>query len=355
MEPFVYTALPARVVFRRGARSSIGEEVERLGCRRAAVIATPGRAGLAEEIAGLLGDRAAGILAAAVMHAPVEVSDKAVEQMRDLDADCTVAVGGGSAIGLAKALALRIGLPQIALPTTYAGSEMTPVLGQTDGGVKTTVRNDVILPKTVLYDVELSLGLPLSVSATSGMNAIAHAIEALYAKERNPITRMQCLAAIEALSTALPAIMADPKDIEARSQALFGAFLCGTVLGSTGMALHHKLCHALGGSFDLPHAETHTVVLPHATSFNAPATDGLLSDVARILGADDPGQGLWDLAKRIDAPLSLAAIGMPEDGLERAADIATKNPYWNPRDFTREDILGLLKAAFAGERPRCNA
>ncbi|MEZ5936514.1 MAG: maleylacetate reductase [Alphaproteobacteria bacterium] len=352
MEPFLYTALPARVVFRKGCRAAVADEVERLGCRRAAVIATPGRRGLAEEIAGLLGERCAGILAEAVMHTPVEVSDKATKTLKDMGADCTVAVGGGSTIGLAKAVALRSGLPQIALPTTYAGSEMTPVVGQTEDGVKTTVRDDVILPKTVLYDVDLTLGLPTSVSATSGMNALAHAIEALYAKERNPVTRLQCLQAIEALAEALPAIMQDPKDVEARSQALFGAFLCGTVLGIAGMALHHKLCHALGGSFDLSHAETHTVVLPHATAFNAPATSGALDEVARILGAEGPGEGLWDLAKRIEAPTSLKAIGMPEDGLERAADVATKDPYWNPRDFSRDDILALLKAAYAGERPQ---
>lgn len=355
MEPFVYTALPARVVFRPGCRASIAEEVERLGCKRASVISTPGLAHLAEEIAGFLGDRTAGILAEAVMHAPVDVSNKAAGHLKELGADCMVAVGGGSTIGLAKALALRIGLPQIALPTTYAGSEMTSVVGQTEDGVKTTVKNDVMLPKTVLYDVELTLGLPKQVSATSGMNAIAHAIEALYAMERNPITRMQCLAAIETLSTALPMIMGDPKNIEARSKALYGACLSGMVLGIAGMGLHHKLCHALGGSFNLPHAETHTVVLPHATSLNAPAVEGKLDDVARILGTDDPGQGLWDLAEKIEAPLSLAAIGMPKNGLERAADIATENPYWNPRVFSRGDILGLLKAAFAGERPSRSA
>jgi alcohol dehydrogenase class IV len=291
------------------------------------------------------------MVAEAVMHTPVAVTEKVVARLKDMGADCMVAVGGGSTIGLAKAVALRTGLPQIALPTTYAGSEMTPILGETKDGAKTTLKDAKVLPKAVLYDVDLTLTLPPSIVAASGMNAIAHAIEALYAEERNPITRLQSLSAIGAFATALPAIVDDPGNLDARSEAQYGAFLCGTVLGAVGMALHHKLCHTLGGSFNLPHAETHAVILPHAAAFNAPGADGTLDEVAGILRANGPGQGLWDLAKRIGAPLSLAEIGMKEDGLERAADLATRNPYWNPRPFTRGDILGLLQAAFVGERP----
>lgn len=351
LEAFVYTSLPARVVFHQGARATVREEVERLGRKRAMVLSTPGRAAMAEEIAGLLGDLAIGVLPNAVMHAPVEVTEAALDVLLKAGADCTVAVGGGSTIGLAKAVALHADMPQIAIPTTYAGSEMTPVLGQTRDGIKTTSRDDRLLPATVIYDVDYTLSLPRSTSATSGMNGIAHAIEALYAQNRNPITSTQCVQAIEIMAKALPRIVDDPGDVEARSQALLGAFLCGHALASVGMALHHKLCHTLGGSFNLPHAETHTIVLPHATAFNEPAVDGALDEVDRMLGGKGAGLGLWELAKRIGAPTALEEIGMPEDGLEKAADIAISNPYWNPRAFTRDDILQLLKAAYRGEQP----
>src|SRR5262249_49398149 len=161
----------------------------------------------------------------------------------------------------------RTDLPQIVVPTTYAGSEMTPILGETAGGAKTTQKTLKVLPEVVIYDVELTLSLPVAISGVSGMNAIAHAIEALYAQDANPVIELMALEGIRALAGALPRIAEAPKDVEARSDALYGAWLCGVCLGSVGMALHHKLCHTLGGSFGLPHAETHTVVLPHATRY----------------------------------------------------------------------------------------
>ena len=350
MDNFFYNALPLRVRFQRGGRHHVGEEMAALGRKRAVVLATPGRKAQADEVANALGERSAGVLAMARMHAPVEVTEAAMDELGKMGTDCTIAVGGGSVIGLAKAIALRADMPQIALPTTYAGSEMTMVLGQTEEGVKTTSKDPRMLPAAVIYDVDYTLTLPQHVSVTSGMNAIAHAIEALYAQEKNPVSTMQCLEAIRALVDALPAIVANPLDMAARTQAAYGAFLCGMALGSAGMALHHKLCHALGGSFDLPHADTHTVILPHAAGFNA-AQARELDPVIEILEADSVGGGLWDLAKRLDAPISLAEIGMPEDGLPRAADIASANPYWNPRPFDRADIMRLLERAYRGERP----
>ena len=182
-----------------------------------------------------------------------------------------MALGGGSTIGLAKAIALRTDLPQIAIPTTYAGSEMTPILGETKDGRKTTQKSMKVLPEVVIYDVDLTMTLPAGLSGTSGINAIAHAVEALYAEDANPIISVLAEQSIAALGRALPQIAADPSDREARSDAQYGAFLAGACLGSVGMALHHKLCHTLGGTFDLPHSETHTIVLPHALAYNAPA------------------------------------------------------------------------------------
>jgi alcohol dehydrogenase class IV len=252
---------------------------------------------------------------------------------------------------LGKALALRTGVNQLCIPTTYAGSEMTPILGQTENGLKTTVRGTAVLPETVIYDVDLTLTLPVGLAATSGINAIAHAVEALYARDTNPVTSLMAEEGIRALARALPAIAAKPDDRAARSDALYGAWLCGVCLGTVGMALHHKLCHTLGGTFDLPHAETHTVVLPHALAYNAPAVPDAMTRIARAIGATDAAQGLYDLAKRLGAKVALRDIGMPESGIDKAADLAVTNAYWNPRPLERNAIRELIARAWAGEPP----
>jgi maleylacetate reductase len=351
MDDFIYNGLAARVLFGGGTVSRIRSELELAGCRRALVLATPEQKSSAARIGDLLGDLAAGVFAEATMHTPVGVTEKALQQAEALQADCTVAIGGGSTTGLGKAIALRTDLTQFVIPTTYAGSEMTPILGETRDGAKTTQRTLKVLPEVVIYDVDLTLTLPAALSATSGMNAIAHAAEALYAQDRNPIVSLMAEEAIRALGTALPAIIANPADRDARSSALYGAWLCGMCLGSVGMALHHKLCHVLGGSFDLPHAETHTVILPHAFAYNAAAAPEAAARVARALGGKDAALDLFALSGRLGAPRSLQALGMPQDGIERAADIAVKNPYWNPRPIERDAIRDLIARAWAGDTP----
>ena len=355
MEPFTYDGLPARVVFGHGTLARLAEEAERLGISRALVLSTPGRASQAREAAGRLGGRAAGIFAGAEMHTPVEATEKALKTVRKTGADGLVAIGGGSTIGLGKAVAARTDLPQIAVPTTYSGSEMTPILGETAGGVKTTRRDLKVLPETVIYDVELTLALPPKVAGPSGMNAVAHAVEGLYAEARNPVTSLMAEEGIRALAAALPAIAADASDREARGQALYGAWLCGMVLGAVGMALHHKLCHVLGGAFGLPHAETHTIVLPHAAAYNAPAAPEAMARAARALAAADAAAALYELAGQLGAPLALKDIGMPAEGLDRAAELAVANPYWNPRRIERDAVRGLLDDAWHGSPPRPQA
>lgn len=351
MEAFRFPGLPTRVVFGRGTLAEVPREMEALGRSRAVVLATPHQREEAEALAARLGARAVGVIAEAVMHTPVAVTEAAMARVAGLDADCVVAVGGGSTTGLAKAIALRTDLDQIIVPTTYAGSEMTPILGETRDAVKTTQRSDRIRPETVIYDVDLTLGLPPGLSATSGLNAIAHAVEALYAQDRNPIVSLMAEEAIRALAGALPRILKDPGDRAARSDALYGAWLAGACLGTVGMALHHKLCHVLGGAFDLPHAETHAVVLPHAAAYNAPAAPEAMARVARALAAPEAAQGLFDLAAGLGAPTALSAIGMPRDGLDRAAEMAVAQPYWNPRPPEREAIRRRLDDAFHGRRP----
>lgn len=351
MQPFVYEGLSARVVFGAGSITRLPEELDRLGVRRALVLSTPEQSRLARQIAGRLGSRAAAVFDRAVMHVPVETAQAARAEAARVNADGCVAVGGGSTTGLAKAIALESGLPILAVPTTYAGSEMTPIWGLTEGGLKRTGRDLRVLPRTVLYDPELTLTLPSALSTASGMNAIAHCVEALYSKDANPVISLIAEEGIRALAASLPAIVREPSNLEARSQALYGAWLAGCALGSVGMALHHKLCHALGGAFNLPHAETHAVILPHAAAYNESAAPEAMARVARALGCTSAPRGLFDLAAALGVPGSLCELGMPAGGLERAAELATQNPYYNPRPVTREAIAALLENAYYGRPP----
>jgi alcohol dehydrogenase class IV len=352
MQSFVYDALPVRVVFGSGSVTQLRSEAERLGVRRVLVLSTPGRGeGQAREIAAHLGDLSVGIHPGAVMHTPVEATEHAVRVVQAENAAAVVAIGGGSTTGLAKAIALRTNLPQIVIPTTYAGSEMTPILGETQDGMKTTQRTLKVLPEIVIYDVDLTLGLPPAIAATSGMNAMAHAVEALYACDRNPVISLMAEEGIRSLAGALPRIMEAPQDRLARSDALYGAWLCGTCLGAVGMALHHKLCHVLGGAFNLPHAETHTIVLPHAVAYNAPAAPDAMERIARALGAGEAALGLFKLAGRLGAKQALRDIGMPEDGVERVVKAALATPYWNPRPLKETTLRDLLTRAWNGDPP----
>ncbi|WP_301583836.1 maleylacetate reductase [Halomonas alkaliantarctica] len=352
MQPFVYNGLPSRVVFGRGTLSRLSEELAHLGCSRALVLATPQQQQQAQDVLQQLGDKGVGVYAKAAMHTPVEITDDAMQVVKELDVDCTIAIGGGSTIGLGKAIALRTGLAQIAIPTTYAGSEMTPILGETRDGEKTTQRTLDVLPETVIYDVDLTLTLPAGMSGTSGINAIAHAVEALYARDGNPVIALMAEEGIAALARSLPVIANDLSNVDARADALYGAWLCGACLGSVGMSLHHKLCHTLGGSFNLPHAETHTIVLPYAVAYNAPAAPQAMACIQRALGCDDAATGLYDLGRAVGAPSALSELGFGISDVDKATAMATRNPYWNPREITVDGIARLLSNAQAGLRPQ---
>ncbi|MBX4957583.1 maleylacetate reductase [Rhizobium lentis] len=347
---FSFVGSPARIVFGVGSKAAVGEWIAKSGCRRALVLSTPHQKADAEALALEIGELGCGVFAGAAMHTPVDVTDAAMKVVTETGADCVVSLGGGSTTGLGKAIAYRTDILQIVVPTTYAGSEVTPILGQTEGGRKTTVRDAKILPEIVIYDPALTYGLPVSMSITSGLNAMAHAVEGLYAQDRNPISTLMALEGLRAFARSLPVIIKSPGDEEARSDALYGAWLCGTVLGTVGMALHHKICHTLGGSFDTPHAETHAVMLPHTAAFNAIAAEPELAGAAEIFEGSIGG-GLWDFARAIGAPLSLKEFGLTEADLDRAASIAVENPYWNPRPIGRDSIRMLLQDAWEGRRP----
>jgi len=351
MREFIYDASAVHVVFGSGTLAKLPAEIARLGLKRVLVLSTPAQASEAQALIERLGDVAAGTFTEAAMHTPVAVTERALRVVQNLAIDGLVAVGGGSTTGLAKALALRTDLPQIIVPTTYAGSEMTPILGETRDGLKTTQTDPRIRPEVVMYDVDLTLGLPVHLSGVSGVNAIAHAVEALYARDGNPIIDLFAVEGIGALVRALPKIQVVPNDVQARTDALYGAWLCGTCLGAVGMSIHHKLCHALGGAFDLPHAETHTVILPHALAYNAPAVSQALDKLTPVLG-DDPAHALFQLARQIGAAPSLRALGMPDGRIDEVVDQIFAHPYWNPRPLERSAVRTLIERAYIGAPPQ---
>lgn len=343
MKPFVYAALPTRVIFGRGRIAEAASEAKRLGMKRPLVITT---AQQSEQGRALLESTNGVPFAGAAMHTPVNVTEQALALVKSEGCDGTIALGGGSSTGLGKAIAFRTDLPQLVIPTSYAGSEMTNILGETQDAAKITKRDAKIQPETVIYDPDLLATLPDRFAATSGMNAIAHAVEGLYAVDGNPIVSLMAEEGIRALAHALPL------GAKGHDEALYGAWLCGAVLGSVAMALHHKLCHVLGGTFNMPHAETHTVVLPHATAYNAPASEDAMNRIRRALGSRDAAGGLFDLAQRLGAPMTLKELGLPAEGLDKAADIAVSNPYPNPRPLERAAIRALLEDAYNGHRPK---
>lgn len=344
MREFVHSVHPSRVLFGEGTMSQVADEVSRLSAKSALVICTPGQRGLADLVAGQLGGLHAGTFSGAAMHTPVEVTDAALLALREASADVVVSVGGGSTTGLGKALAARTGVDQVVLPTTYAGSEVTPALGETANGAKLTRSGPEILPETVIYDIELTLGLPQDVTLTSAVNAMAHSVEALYAPQPSPVVDLIALESIRALFAGLPAVHHHPHDLEGRSQLMYGAWLAGTCLGAVGMGLHHKLCHVLGGTFGLPHAATHAVVLPYVMAFNAPAAASAMSRLRQIAGP----ASIQRLVRELGGPTSLTELGLTGHDIEPSIRLATSSPYPNPRPVTADGVRRVLLAALEG-------
>jgi maleylacetate reductase len=348
---FTYAPLPSHVIFGPGSFDRIGEEVLRLGRDRVLILASPRLADQVARARELLGARAVGEFDGAVEHTPVQVSEQALATLRAVDADCVLAIGGGSVTGLAKALAGRADIDQIIIPTTYAGSEVTPVLGETENGVKTTRSSPNLLPESVIYDVALSIDLPADLAVESAVNAMAHAVEAFYSPDANPVIDALGARALGALRTGVQAIADRTRTVDSASELLLGAWLAGTCLGAVRMGLHHKLCHTLGGSFHLPHAPTHTVLLPHALAYNAGYAPGAVRQIARALDTDDPPGAIFDLVRSAGGPTALRELGLLEADLDRVAEIAVANPYPNPRPLDRGGIRELLDRAWRGQRP----
>jgi maleylacetate reductase len=341
---FVHEASPQRVVFAPGALARVAEEAGRLGITRALVIATPGSGErLGARVASQLGAHAAGLHAKAVIHVPKPVADGGVAAAREARADGLVAVGGGSAIGLAKIVARDTALPVLAIPTTYSGSEVTTIWGTSDGDRKTTGRDAKVLPRTVIYDPELTLDLPAKVTASSAMNAMAHCVMGLWSPERTPVTVAYASEAMRRFGEFLPRAVVNRNDVEARGECLVASWLAGTVL-MAGTGLNHKLAHVLGG-YGLPHAETHAVLLPHATRFNLAAGGEVPARLSEALRAPDAADALEHMLAGFGIPRRLRELGFDEAKIPDAAAQVGALKIQMPRQVSTDDARALLLAA----------
>ncbi|MER6960913.1 maleylacetate reductase [Streptomyces sp. NPDC000618] len=348
---FSHDTLPQRVVFAPGeAATAVAAEVAALNATRVMLIAGPAESALVDRVAADL--PVAVRHDEVVMHVPVDVADRARKAATEGAVDALVCVGGGSTTGLAKAVALTTGLPIVAVPTTYAGSEATNVWGLTEGEVKTTGVDARVLPRSVVYDASLMLSLPVEMSVASGLNALAHCVDSMWAPRADPIDRALAGEGIRGLALGLPAVAADPTGLEGREQTLYGAYLAAVAFASAGSGMHHKICHVLGGMFNLPHAQTHAVVLPHVLAFNAPAAPEAERRIAQGFGSPTAVAGLAALREALDAPRALRDYGMPEDGIARAvAPVLAAVPADNPTALTEENLTALLRAAWEGSDP----
>ncbi|KAB2808294.1 maleylacetate reductase [Pimelobacter simplex] len=341
----VHETSPSRVLLGAGARHAVPEELTRLGADRVLVVATRSAGTTADELVAALGERAAARFDGAVVHTPVAVTDEALALAGASGADAVVTIGGGSAVGLGKALVARTGLPHLTMPTTYAGSEVTPVLGETKDGVKQTRRDPALLPGTVVYDVDLTLTMPVGLTLTSAVNALAHAVEALWAATSTPVSDALATESARLLLGALPPVLDDPTSPAGREALQQGAWLAGTCLATVPMGLHHQLAHVLGGTFDLPHAPLHTLLLAHVVRHNLPFSPAAADRLTAITGGD-PAAAIATLAASYDGPRRLRDLGVPDDGLAAVADRVAAAPYPNPGPVDAPAVLALLRAAW---------
>jgi maleylacetate reductase len=352
VKDFVHELVTGRVVFGAGSIAQVADEVRRLGSSRVLIIGGGHEKVYADSIVEDLRQLAAGRIDEVVQHVPVEVAQAAIALSDRLGADLLLPVGGGSSIGLAKAIARERGLPILAVPTTYAGSEMSPIWGLTKGDRKTTGRDARVQPRVVVYDPNTTLSMPQHLTAVSGMNALAHAVEALYAPQVSPLVVLAAEQSVHAFARALPVLAANPQDSAARSDALYGAFLAGVSLGNAAMGIHHKICHVLGGAYNLPHGDIHSAVLPYAIAFNRDDAPEAMSRIEAALGSDDAAAGIWQLAHRIAAPTDLISTGFDADEIDAVAEVVATAAFHNPRKVTIEGVCDLLSAACAGSKPQ---
>ncbi len=284
-------------------------------------------------------------------HVPQDLVLKARQSLEENEADVLVAIGGGSAIGLVKALALDNGLPIIAVPTSFAGSEMTDIWGISDQGKKTTGRDLKVLPGHVIYDSDITISLPPKFAAMSAMNAMAHLMEAAYAVDINPVTYTEVIYGIKQMMIGMH-VMAKEKRLTNSSNNLFlmGAFIGGKALSEVSMSIHHKAAHVLGGSFGLHHAKVHTVMQAYVLELLWPSlVNKVKEDIKKSMMHPYPPAALKEAAMAMDLPHTLREIGFREEDIERAADIMMEKPYEAPTEVTKDMLVKLLTNAYNGK------
>jgi maleylacetate reductase len=348
---FIHESAAPRVVFGRGSVARVSEEVDRIGAQRVLLIGNPGRAGIQLVLAGTLEPHVVGIVTRVQEHVPVHVAEEAAEQAASVKADLLLPVGGGSAIGIAKAVARRTGLPILAVPTTYSGSEMTPIWGETEDQVKVTGRDCALVPRTVVYDPDLSESMPADLRATSGLNALAHCAEAMSDPGCSPLIKAAAVEGARALARGLRCRQDAPEDATAPEDILYGAWLAGLALAGASTGLHHKLCHVIGGQQRLPHGGLHSVLLPYVLAYQEPAAAGALDRFASAVGHGSAAGAVWDLGRRLGTPASLSAIGFQRSGTQDVIDAVMAAPPTGPRSVEPGALSELLEWAVLGLPP----
>jgi maleylacetate reductase len=366
MEQFHYVSYAQEIIFAPGSARQVGQAAERRGWRNLMLCANRSMQsnGTIDSIKSSLGERLVAVYDRVQPHVQDIQFHEVLATTREKSVDAVIGLGGGSSLGMAKAVGFESHLPIIAIPTTYAGSEMTSVYGIThtdeDPPRKVTVSDPGVTPKLVLYDPELTLALPPALTASTGINALAHCMEALYSKTRTPISTAAAVHGVRHIIGALLNCYLDGKDLEARTQMLLGSHLAGFSLASASMGLHHGLCHVLGGTANVPHGIANAIILPHAIRFNADATATQLIPAAEAIGVpvnrvnpmvvvEALVQKIFYLIGKMTLPQRLRDAGVAESDLSRLAQIAFQNRTVqnNPNPITEPaQIETLLREAW---------
>ena len=349
VQKFTYQLPLQRIIFGVDTFASLDGEAERLGINNGLVVSSPGRLGLAERAAELLGGRCVGVADVATADIPDTAFEAAKIAVEDSAADGLIVVGGGSAIGLGKALAFNLSLPFIAVVTTYSGSEISPSWKIGSGAARRGGRDVTALPATVLYDPALTVDLPVAFSAASGMNAMAHAVESLYGAAANPVTNLLSGEAIRVLGFSLPRVHENPKDLDARSDALYGAWLAAAFRG--GQAISHRIAQTVRVMFNFSHAECHGAVLPFAVGYNRRAAPEAMETICQALACDAAATGLYDLNVNLGLKSGFRELGMEPSDLDKAAEAVMAGKFFNPRNPSETDVRALIEKIFHGQRP----
>ena len=346
MVSFDFEQPPVHITFRPGALVTLPDALRACGAKRPLFVASPSQRAAAER-AEALDIESVGRFEGVTPHVQASSVDALRALADERDADALVALGGGSAIDLCKAASFETSRSVIAVPTTYGGSELTSSAGRTSDRAKGSVSWRA--PRAIVYDPDLTLDLPLRTSAGSAMNALAHCVEGLYAPRAQPLALLAAEEAIRRIGPALRALPQAPRDQHVRGELLYGAYLGGVALAGTGMALHHRICHILGGRYGIAHGDANAVILPHVIRFNAPAAPEAIARVARALETDDAAATLAELARAAGAPASLREFDLPEDELPVIAELALARPLENPRPVEVAAVLDVLRKAWHGE------